>query len=151
MIIYKQLFYRLYERTIKMNSIIPVDLNEDILLETDISPTADELLALVCEQPFLIDVTLERTLPPIKRYAEDNFGCNIDINTLCTVEGHTSVEVKVQQFARDEDVSLALSILKDDGLVSLMKNTVRTLAALLPLPYSVCNRCRTRHKCMKCP
>ena len=46
-----------------MNSIIAVDLNEDILLETDISPTADELLALVCEQPFLIDVILERTLP----------------------------------------------------------------------------------------
>ena len=42
-----------------MNSIIAVDLNEDILLETDISPTADELLALVCEQPFLINVTLK--------------------------------------------------------------------------------------------
>ena len=36
-----------------------MDLNEDILLETDISPTADELLALVCEQPFLINVTLK--------------------------------------------------------------------------------------------
>ena len=46
-----------------MNSIIAVDLNEDILLETDISPTADELLAFVYEQPFLIDVILERTLP----------------------------------------------------------------------------------------
>ena len=42
-----------------MNSVIAVDLNEDILLETDISRTADELLALVCEQPFLIDVILE--------------------------------------------------------------------------------------------
>ena len=134
-----------------MNSIIPVDLNEDILLEIDISPTADELLALVCEQPFLIDVTLEQTLPQIKRYAEDNFGCNIDINTLCTIEGHTSVEVKIKHFARDADASLVLSILKDDGFVSLMKNTVRTLAALLPLPYSVCNCCRTRHKHMKCP
>ena len=30
-----------------MNSIIAMDLNEDILLETDIYPTADELLALV--------------------------------------------------------------------------------------------------------
>ena len=134
-----------------MNSIIVVDLNEDILLETDISPPADELLALVCEQPFLINVTLERTLPQIKRYAEDNFGCNIDIHTLCTIEGHTSVEVKIKHFARDEDASLVLSILKEDGLVSLMKNTVKTLAALLPLPYSVCNCCRTRHKCMKCP
>ena len=46
-----------------MNSIVAVDLNEGILLETDISPTANELLALVCEQPFLIDVTLKRTLP----------------------------------------------------------------------------------------
>ena len=42
-----------------MNSLIAVDLNEDILLETDISPTADELLTLVCEKPFLIDVTLK--------------------------------------------------------------------------------------------
>ena len=72
-----------------MNSIIAVDLNEDILLETDISPTADELLALVCEQPFLIDVILEQTLPQIKRYAEDNFGCNIDIHTHCTIEGQS--------------------------------------------------------------
>ena len=133
-----------------MNSIIAVDLNEDILLETDISPTADERLALVCEQPFLIDVTSKQTLPRIKRHAEDNFGCNIDINTLCTIEGHTSVEVKIKHFARDEDASLALLILKDDELVSLMKNTVRTLAALLPLPYSVCNGCKTRHKHMKC-
>ena len=133
-----------------MNSIIGVDLNEDILLETDISPTADELLALVCEQLFLIDVILERTLPQIKRYAEDNFGCNIDIHTLCTI-GHTSVKVKLKHFAREEDASLVLSILKEDGLVSWMKDTVKTLAALLPLPYSVCNRCRTRHKHMKCP
>ena len=130
---------------------ILMDLHEDILLETDISPTADELLALVCEQPFLIDVILEQTLPRIKRYAEDNFGCNIDIHTLCTIKGHTSVEVKLKHFARKENASLELSILKEDGLFSLMKNTVRTLAALLPLPYSVCNHCRTRHKHMKCP
>ena len=134
-----------------MNSIIAVDLNEDILLETDISPTANVLLVLVCEQLFLIDVTLKQTLPRIKRYAEDNFGCNIDINTLCTIEGHTLVEVKITHFARDKDASLALSILKDDELFSLMKNTVRTLATLLPLPYSVCNHCKTRHKHMKCP
>ena len=42
-----------------MNSRIIVDLHEDILLETDIYPTADELLALVWEQPFLIDLTIE--------------------------------------------------------------------------------------------
>ena len=117
-----------------MNSIIVVDLNEDILLETHISAAADELLALVCEQPFLMDVILERTLPRIKRYAEDNFGCNIDIHILCTIEGHTSVEVKLKHFAREEDASLTLSILKEDGLVSLMKDTVKTLAALLLFP-----------------
>ena len=99
-----------------MNSVIAVDLNEDILLETDISPTADEHLALVCEQPFLIDVILERTLPRIKRYAEDNFGCNIDKHTLCTIEGHTSVKVKLKHFAREEDASLTLSILREDRL-----------------------------------
>ena len=134
-----------------MNSIIVVDLNEDILIEADTYPTADELLALVCEQPYLIDVTLEQTLSRIERYAEDNFGCTIEISTLYTIEGHTSVEVKTKHFARDEDTSLALSILKEDELVSLMKHMVKTLAALLPLPYSVCNRCRTRHKCLKCP
>ena len=134
-----------------MISIIAVDLNEDIIFETDISPTADERLALVSEQPFLIDVILEQTPPQIKRYAEDNFGCNIDIHTLCTIEGHTSVEVKLKHFAREEDASLTLLILKEDGFVSLMKDTVKTLAALLPLPYSVCNHCRTRHKHMKCP
>ena len=134
-----------------MNSRIAVDLNEDILLETDIYPTANELFTFMCEQPFLIDVTLKQTLPTIKRYAEDNFGCNIDINTLFTIEGHTLVEVKIKHIMRDNDASLALSILKDDELVSLMKSTVRILAALLPLPYSICKCCKTRHKCKQCP
>ena len=53
-------------------------------------------------------------LPMIKRYAEDNFGCNIDINTLCTIEGHTSVEVKIKHFMRDNNASLVPLILKDD-------------------------------------
>ena len=127
-----------------------MDLHEAILLETDIYPIADELLALVCKQPFLIDVTLKRILPQIKRYAEDNFGCDLDINTLCTIEGHTLVEVKIKHSVRDDNASLALSILKDDELVSLMKSTVRILAALLPLPYSICKCCKNKHKCKKC-
>ena len=49
---------------------------------------------------------------------EDNFGCNIEIYTLCTIEGHTSVEVKIKHFAVKEDANIALSILKADGLVS---------------------------------
>ena len=128
-----------------MNSVISVDVNEVIPLKTGFSPTTEELLALVCEQPFLIDFTLERILPRIKRFAEDNFGCNIDINTFCTIEGHTSVEVKLKHFAGKDDSSLELSILQADGLFPLMQATVRTLATLLPLPYSICNHCRTRH------
>ena len=134
-----------------MNSRLEIDMNEDIPLEVDISPTTEELFALVCEQPYLIDITLEQTLPRIERYAEDNFGCNIELNTLCTIEGHTSVEVKIKCFARDKDASLALSILKKDDLVPLMKHLVKTLAALLPLPYFVCNHCRTKYKHLKCP
>ena len=57
-----------------MNSVISVDINEVIPLETDLSTTTEELLALVCEQRFLIDVTLEQALTQIRRYAEDNFG-----------------------------------------------------------------------------
>ena len=86
-----------------MNSVISVDINEVIPLETDLSTTIEELLALVCEQPFLIHITLEQALPRIRRYTEDNFGCNIEIYTLCTIEGHTSVEVKIKHSAVKED------------------------------------------------
>ena len=68
--------YKQYEWTLEMNPVILVDIDEDIPLKTDISPTTEELLALVCAQPFLIDITLEQSLPWIRRYAEDNFGCN---------------------------------------------------------------------------
>ena len=132
-----------------MNSRITVDLQEDILLETDIYPTTEELLAMVCEQPFFIDLTLKQILPQIKKYTEDNFGCNLDVNTLCTIEGHTSVEVKIKHFVRNDTASLA--ILKDDDLVSLMQSTVRILAALLPLPYSICKCCKNKQKCKRCP
>ena len=93
----------------------------------------------MCKEPFLIDVTLEQALPQIRRYAEDNFGCNIEIHTLCTIEGHTSVEVKIKHFAVKEDVNITLLVLMEDELVSLMKDTIKTLATLLPLPYSVCS------------
>ena len=78
-----------------MNSRITVDLCENILLETDNYPSADELIALVCEQPFLIDLTVQQILPQMKKYAEDYFDCTLDLNTLCTIEGHTSIEVKI--------------------------------------------------------
>ena len=134
-----------------MNSRITVDLHEDILLETDNYPSADELLAMVCEQPFLINLTVQQILPQIKKYAEDYFHCTLDVNTLCTIEGHTSIEVKIKHFVGDDTASLALSILKDDKLVMLMQSTVRILAALLPLPCSICKHCKNKHKCKRCP
>ena len=134
-----------------MNSGISVDLHEDIVIKTDTCPTAGELLATVCEYPFLIDVIIEQTLPKLQKYAEDNFGCELKIDTLCTIEGHISVEVTIKRSAGKEDVSLVISILKEDGLIPLLKTIVKTLGGFLPLPYSICNRCRSKHKSQKCP
>ena len=94
---------------------------------------------------------IEQTLPKLQKYAEDNFGCELKIDTLCMIEGHASVEVTLKHSAEKEDVSLVISILKEDGLIPLLKNIVKTLAGFLPLPYSVCNFCRNKHKDRKCP
>ena len=48
-----------------MNSRIPVDLQENIVIATDTYPTADELLAAVCNYPFLINIIVEQTLPKL--------------------------------------------------------------------------------------
>ena len=134
-----------------MNSRIAVDLHENIVITTDTCPTADELLAAVCDYPFLIDVIVQQTLPKLRKYAEDNFDCELKVDTLCTIEGHTSIEVTLKHSTGKEDVSLVISILKADRLIPLFKTIVKTLAGFLPLPYSVCNRCRNRHKNRKCP
>ena len=42
-----------------MNSHIPVDLQENIVIATDIYPTVDELLAAICDYPFLINIIVE--------------------------------------------------------------------------------------------
>ena len=42
-----------------MNSCIAVDLHKNIVITTDICPTVDELLAAVCDYPFLIDVIVQ--------------------------------------------------------------------------------------------
>ena len=122
-----------------MNSVISVDLSEIITIDTDLSPTAEELLELVIEQPILINVSLEHSLLRLRRYAEDNFGCAIELNALCTIEGHTSVEVRLKHFTVKADASVTLSMLTEGGLVSLLKGIIKTLAALLPLPYTVCS------------
>ena len=122
------------------------------MIATDICPTAEELLAAVCDYPFLINIIIEQTLPKLWKYTEENYGCELKIDTLCTIEGHTSVEVTLKQSVGEEkDVSLMISILKADGLIPLLKTIMKTLAGFLPLPYSICNRCRNRHKDWKCP
>ena len=100
-----------------MNSRISVDLHENIVIKTDTCPTADELLAAVCDYPFLINVIVEQTLPKLWKCAEDNFGCELKIDTLCMIEGHTSVEVTLKHSAGKGDVSLVISILKEDRLI----------------------------------
>ena len=122
-----------------MNSCIAVDLHENIVITTDTCPTVDELLAAVCDYPFLIDVIVQQTLPKLQKYAEDNFDCELKVDTLYTTEGHTSVEVTLKHSTGKEDVSLVISILKADGLIPLLETIVKTLAGFLPLPYSICN------------
>ena len=76
----------------------------------------------------------------------------LKIDTLCTIKGHASIEVNLKQSAGvKKDVSLVVSILKSDGLIPLLKTIMKTLAGFLPLSYSVCDRCRKRHKNQKCP
>ena len=109
-----------------MNSCIAVDLHENIVITTDTCPTADELLAAVCDYPFLIDVIVQQTLPKLRKYAEDNFDCELKVDTLCTIEGHTSIKVTLKHSRGKEDVSLVISILKADGLIPLLKTIVKT-------------------------
>ena len=62
-----------------MNSHIAVDLHENIMITTDTCPTVDELLAAVFDYPFLIDVIVQQTLPKLRKYAEDNFDCELKV------------------------------------------------------------------------
>ena len=69
-----------------MNSRISVDLREDIVLKTDTCPTAGELLAAVCEYPFLTDVIIEQTLPKLQKlFTWSDF----KINLICTLYYYT--------------------------------------------------------------
>ena len=122
-----------------MNSHISVDLHKNIVITTDTCPTADELLAAMCDYTFLIGVIVQQTLPKLRTYAEDNFDCELKVDTLCTIEGHTSIDVTLKHTTGKEDISLVISILKADGLNPLLKTIVKTLAVFLPLPYYICN------------
>ena len=135
-----------------MNLYIPVDLQEHIAIATDTYIMEDELLAAVCDYPFLINIIIEQTLPQLQKYTEVNYECELSINTFCTIEGHASIEVHLKQSAGvKKEVSLVVSILKTNGLIPLLRRIVRTLAGFLPLTYPICEQCGNRHKNQKCP
>ena len=123
-----------------MNLYIPVDLQENITIATDTYPTVDELLAAVCDYPFLTNIIIEQIIPQLRKYTEVNYECELSINTFCTIEGHESIEVHLEQSSgAEKDVSLVVSILKMNGLIPLLKRIGRTLAWFLPLSYPVCD------------
>ena len=74
-----------------MNFVVTIDLKENIVLNTEIHPTAEELIRLVSNEPSKLDKLLEQLLPHFRHYAEDNFGCLIEFHTLYMIEGHTSL------------------------------------------------------------
>ena len=118
---------------------VPGDLWENITITTDTYPSVDELLAAVCDYPFLTNIIIEQTLTQLRKFAEVNYGCELSISTFCTIEGHASIEVHLEQSSGvKKDVSLVVSILKTNGLIPLLKRIVRTLAGFLPLSYPVC-------------
>ena len=48
-----------------MNLNVPVDLRENIPLTTDTYSLVDELLAAICDYPFLTNIIIEQTLPQL--------------------------------------------------------------------------------------
>ena len=84
-----------------MNSVINVDLQEIITVNPEVylCPTVKELLESVYDEPFLFDTKLEELFPRFKWYADDNFRCQIEFHTLCTIEGHTSIQLTLRHFS----------------------------------------------------
>ena len=123
-----------------MNLYIPVDIQENIVIATDIYPMVDELLAAVCDYPFLTNIIIKQTIPQLQKFAEVNYVCALSIDTFCTIKGHASIEIHLEQCSGvKKDVSLVVSILKTNGLIPLLKRIVRTLAGFLPLSYPICD------------
>ena len=107
-----------------MNLYIPVDIQENIAIATDIYLTVDELLAAICDYPFLTNIIIEQTIPQLRKFAEVNYECALHLE---------------QRSGVKKDVSLVVSILKMNGLIPLLKRIVRTLAGFLPLSYPICD------------
>ena len=134
-----------------MNFVVTIDLKEKIVLNTEIYPTAEELIRLVSDKPSKLDKQLEQLLPCFRHYVEDNFGCLIEFQTLYTIECHISLQLTLRHFAGLVEAETTFSIMSEEGLVALLKESVKTLAAHLPLPYAVCGQCCKQHKRMRCP
>ena len=136
-----------------MNSVINVDLTEIITVNPEVYPypTVEELLESVCDEPFLVYTKLEEILLGFKWYADDNFGCQIEFNTLCTIEGHTSIQLTLRHFLGKLEAETTFSLVHIKGLANLLEETVKVVAAWLPLPYPVCKQCNQQHKCLRCP
>ena len=136
-----------------MNLVITVDLTEIITMNPEVypCPTVKELLESFCDEPFLFDTKLEELLPRFKWYADDNFGCQIEFHTLCTIKGHTSLQLTIRHFLGRVEAEITFSIVRTEGLVNLLKETIKVVAAQLPLPYPVCKQCNQQHKHLKCP
>ena len=128
-----------------MNSVMNVDLTEIITVNPEVHPcpTAKELLESVCDEPFLIDTKLEELLPKFRQYTEDNFGCQIEFHTLSTTEGHTSIQLTLRHFLGSVGAETTFSLVHTKGLVNFLKETVKVVAAQLPLPYPVQSTAQT--------
>ena len=102
--------------------------------------TVKELLELVRDEPFQVDTKLEELLPRFKWYADDNFGCQIEFHTLCTIEGHTSIQLTLRHFLGKLEAETTFSLVHTEGLANLLKETVKAVVAWLPLPYPGCKQ-----------
>ena len=116
-----------------MNSVINVDLTEIITMNPEVYPypTAEEHLESVCDEPFLVDTKLEELLPRFKGYADDNFGCQIEFHTLCTIEGHTSIQLKLRHFLGKLEAETTFSLVHTKGLANLLKETVKMVGNMV--------------------
>ena len=109
-------------------------------------PTAEELLESVCDEPFLVDTKLEELLPRFMWYTDDNFGCQIEIHTLCTIEGHTSILLTFGKIgSRDYFFSSAYK-----RVCQLVERDCQSGGSMVAPPYPVCGQCNQQHKCLKC-
>ena len=79
--------------------VVPVDLKETIQEIRTVHPylQAEELINYFSKDPYKVDVAVSDILPQITRFAQHNFGCEVFIRVLCTIDGHASLEPVLRQ------------------------------------------------------